>query len=61
MSEAERPSAQLAMRLIDQLIKAGLIRDEKRDQVATKIAGGTMKGEDWKLEIDLAGDKEAST
>ena len=60
MNESERPSGQLAERLVDRLIEAGLLRSDKRDQTAAKIAGGVMKGDDWKIEIDLAGGKDAS-
>ncbi len=54
MTEGDRPSVQLAARVVDRLVEAGLVRGEKRDSIAGKIAGGVMKGDDWRLEIDLA-------
>lgn len=54
MTEGETPSAALAALTVDKLIAAGLLREEKREALAAKIADGTMKGEDWRLEIDLA-------
>lgn len=49
----------LAKEVVDRLTKAGLLRTEKRDFLAAKIASGGMKGEDWRLEIDLAQAKGA--
>ena len=54
MSEDEVPSAKLAALTVDRLIQSGLLRADKRDALIAKIAAGTMKGDDWKLEIDLA-------
>lgn len=54
MTERETPSAALAALTVDQLIESGLLRAEKRETLIAKIASGTMKGEDWRLEIDLA-------
>lgn len=54
MTEGEAPSAALAALTVDKLIATGLLREDKRDALAAKIANGSMKGEDWRLEIDLA-------
>ncbi len=51
---APSPSEVLAKEVVDRLTKAGLLRAEKRDVLTAKIASGGMKGEDWRLEIDLA-------
>ena len=59
MSEDEVPSAKLAALTVDRLIQSGLLRADKRDALIAKIAAGTMKGDDWKLEIDLASAKAA--
>lgn len=60
MSDEKSPSETLAAQIVDQLIQSGLVRTEKRDSVATKIASGEMKGLDWKNEIDLAAEKAAT-
>ena len=57
MSDEETPSAKLAALAVDRLIASGLLRADKRDTLIGKIAAGTMQGEDWKLEIDLASAK----
>ena len=57
MNDDAAPSAKLAELAVDQLIQSGLIRAEKRDAVISKIAAGQMKGEDWRLEIDLSVEK----
>lgn len=57
MSEEAMPSARLAAEIVDRLIKAGLLRSDKRDPLIAKIASGGMKTGDWKLEIELASGK----
>ncbi len=54
MTAAPSPSEALTGEVVDRLIAAGLLRADKRDVLIAKIAAGDMKGEDWKLEIDLA-------
>lgn len=60
MSEEATPSAKLAALTVDRLVASGLMRADKRDALVAKIAAGTMSGEDWKLEIDLASAKETN-
>lgn len=57
MTDEKSPSEKLASLTVDHLIQSGLIRVEKRDAVIVKIAAGQMKGEDWRLEIDLGAEK----
>lgn len=59
MTTDEKPASQLAALVVDRLIKDGLLRREKRDQLIAKVAAGEMKEGDWNLEIDLSG-REAS-
>jgi|HubBroStandDraft_5_1064220.scaffolds.fasta_scaffold366047_2 hypothetical protein len=54
MSDSNTPSQKLAALTADRLIQSGLLRADKRDAVIAKIAAGSMRGEDWKSEIDLA-------
>jgi hypothetical protein len=54
MTTRQSPSEVLSAELVDRLIAAGLFRADKRDTLIAKIAVGDMKGEDWRLEIDLA-------
>lgn len=54
MIDTTSPSELLSKEVVDCLIKAGLLRAEKRDALEAKIATGKMRGEDWQLEIDLA-------
>jgi hypothetical protein len=60
MSDEAVPSAKLAALTVDRLIQSGLLRADKRDALIAKIAAGSMRGEDWKNEIDLASLKAAS-
>ncbi len=48
------PSENLSAEVVDRLIAAGLFRASRREALIAKIAGGDMRGEDWKLEVDLA-------
>lgn len=60
MSDNASPSEKLAALAVDRLIKSGLLRKDKRDALIVKIAAGSMRGADWKNEIDLASLKAAS-
>ncbi|MBC7986326.1 MAG: hypothetical protein H7X93_06600 [Sphingomonadaceae bacterium] len=60
MSEGETPSAKLAALAVDRLIASGLLRADERDALIAKIGAGSMSGDDWKLEIDLAITKGAT-
>lgn len=54
----EAPSQILSSLVADKLIESGLLRPEKRAAFIGKMASGKLKGEDWKLEIELASDEE---
>lgn len=60
MTRAISPSEALSGEVVDRLIKAGLIRADKRDALIAKIASGHMQGADWKLEIELAHAKDVA-
>jgi hypothetical protein len=57
MSDPETPSGKLAALVVNRLVDAGLLRADKREPLSVKIAAGEMKGDDWKLEIELAAAK----
>lgn len=57
MTDETSPSAKLSIEVVDRLIAAGLVRADKRDALIQNIAGGSMAGLDWKLEIELASAK----
>lgn len=60
MTIAKTPSEILSATVIDRLIQSGLVRAEKRDGLITRIANGAMRGEDWRLEIELAKAKDGA-
>jgi hypothetical protein len=60
MSDELVPSAKLAALTVDRLIQSGFLRADRRDALIADIAAGTMKGDDWKVEIELASAKAAS-
>ena len=60
MRTAASISGKLAALTVDRLIQSGLLRADKRDLLIAKIASGSIKGEDWKNEIDLAALKASS-
>jgi hypothetical protein len=53
------PSEMLATLVVNRMIEAGLLRTEKQASLIEKISAGDMKGEDWKLEIEIMNDKVA--
>ena len=54
MTDSVAPSEKLAALAVYRLIQSGLLRPDKREALISQIASGSMKGEDWKSEIDLA-------
>ncbi|MET3613543.1 hypothetical protein ABID16_001872 [Rhizobium aquaticum] len=56
---AKTPSQILAETVVDKLFDAGLIREVARKGIESKLASGKIKGEDWKLELELAVAKES--
>ena len=54
MSDTASPSAQLSARVVDLLIKGGLLRPERKAVLDAKISAGAMKSADWRLEIELS-------
>ena len=60
MTDEATPSAKLAALTVDRLIQSGFLRADRRDALIADIAAGTMKGDDWKVEIELASAKAAS-
>lgn len=54
MSDEKSPSEKLATVTVDRLIQSGLLRATRRDALIAEIAAGTIKGGDWKVEIELA-------
>lgn len=56
---AKTPSQILAETVVDKLVDAGLIREVARKVIESKLASGKIKGEDWKLELELAVAKES--
>lgn len=59
MSDDSVPSAKLAALTVDRLIESGFLRADRRDALIANVAAGTMKGDDWKVEIELASAKAA--
>ena len=59
MSDEKSPSEKLATLTVDRLVQSGLLRAARRDPLIAEIAAGTMKGGDWKVEIELATAKAA--
>lgn len=57
MSQVPSPSFKLAFLAVDQLVKACLLRVDRREAVINRISAGNMTSEDWKAEIEFAVDK----
>ena len=55
----ETPSGILAKRITDQLVKAGLVSDRKKDEMILKLANGRISAEDWRVSIEPSERKEA--
>ncbi len=53
----ESPSAMLARQIIARLIEAQLISADNARKLEPKLADGTLKGDDWRLALELSIEK----
>lgn len=56
--QAETPAQALARRIVERLIKENLISTDDASELLPKLADGKLRGEDWRLPIELNGAKE---
>jgi len=56
----ETPSQTLARQIVERLVREKLISAEAARTLQPKLADGTLRAGDWRLPIELRGDKEAS-
>jgi len=54
----DTPSGQLAAKIMDRLIEEKLLTSEDRKKLLTKLGGGKVSQEDWRLAIEVAQAKE---
>ena len=59
LSESRTLSEQLALRVAQSLVQAGLLRPERQDSIAAQIASGKIKSSEWQREIEMAADQGA--
>jgi hypothetical protein len=52
------PSEQVAAQIVKRLIEAKLLRVGDETKVFNKLTDGTMNVQDWRLAVELAGDKD---
>ncbi|MFM7471290.1 MAG: hypothetical protein ACKO5P_07275 [Nodosilinea sp.] len=57
----ESPSEQLAKQIIDRLSQEKLLTPERAKRCLPKLAAGTLKTEDWKVEIELSQEAKEET
>lgn len=50
----EDPAQELAESIVDKLIAEGLVGEQKKSEIAAKLAAGTARAEDWGLWSELA-------
>lgn len=54
----EAPSALVAKNVTDRLVAEGLIRPDVAARLAEKLGAGTLRQDDWRVELDLAAGRE---
>lgn len=54
----DTPSAQLSAKIVERLILEKLLLSEDREKLLTKLSGGQLSQEDWRLAVERAIDKE---
>lgn len=50
----DTPSEQLAAKILNRLIDMKLLTPDDRAKLLSKLAGGKLKPEDWRLAVELA-------
>ena len=53
----ETPSEKLARKIIERLIREGLITEQAGAKMLPKLADGTLQAEDWRLPLELGNSK----
>lgn len=51
------PSERLAATVVARLVTEGLLTDEDARTIQPRLAEGTLRPEDWRLPIEVAGEK----
>lgn len=57
----DTPSEALAVKIIERLVREGLVTAEAAKKMQPKLAEGKLRAEDWRLPIELAEKKEAAS
>ena len=55
----DTPAQRLARHITARLVQEGFLSAESAKAMQPKMAEGSLKGEDWRLPIELAGGKKA--
>lgn len=55
----DTPSELLSAKIIERLIDEKLFSAQDGKKLSTKLAAGKLRPEDWRLPIEMAGEKEA--
>ena len=50
----ESPSRELAQRIVRRLIEEEILTPERGDKIQSDLSEGSLKAEDWQLEIELS-------
>jgi hypothetical protein len=58
MADEKTPSEELAEIATTRLAETGLLRSERKSDVAAKVAAGRMTIADWKIQLEVASDAQ---
>lgn len=50
----DTPSEKLALKILKRLVAEKLLRPEEENKLLARFAGGQLRGEDWRLAVELA-------
>lgn len=56
--QAETPGEILARRIVARLVAEGLIGEQAAEEIRTGLASGKLRGEDWRLPLELGAERE---
>jgi polyhydroxyalkanoate synthesis regulator phasin len=54
----DTPSQALAAKIIDRLVREGVMNADAAKKIQPMLADGKLRVEDWRIPIELAGQKE---
>jgi len=50
----QSPDERLARRIVDRLVRKGLLSEEQGNELRPRLAAGNLRQEDWRLAVEMS-------